>query len=63
MKEYNVKYVLAAAAAMAAIIAGQMVLSCVFTFHVGEVFSRTAVSALFYYSIFMLWRKSRKAAC
>lgn len=63
MKKYNVKYAVAAAAVMAAIIAARMILSCVFTSHVGEVFSRIAVSALFYYSIFRLGQKCRQAAC
>ena len=63
MKKSDLKYALAVAAMMAAIIVTQVILSRVFTYHTGEVFSRTAVSALFYYSIFMLWRKSRKAAC
>ena len=62
MKKSGVKYVLAAAAAMLAIIAVQMILARVFTFHVGEVFSRTAVSALFFYTVMRMTQKTRKAA-
>lgn len=59
MKKSDVKYVLMAAAAMLAIIAVQMILSCVLTFHEGEVFSRIALCALFLYMLTI--RKARKA--
>ncbi len=62
MKKNHVKYALAAAAAMLAIIAMQMILTYVFTCRVGEVFSRTAMSALFFYSVMRVTRRERKAA-
>lgn len=62
MKNQNVKYALAAAAAMLAIIAAQMVLSCVFTGRAGEVFSRIALDALLLYTVMRLGRKTRNAA-
>lgn len=61
MKKNNVKYALAAAAAMLGIIAVQMILTCVFTYHAGEVFSRTAMSALFFYTVMRLGREARRA--
>lgn len=59
------KEMLKAAALMAVIIAVQMVLTYVFTYHVGEVFSRISVAALFYYytiKAVKAVRKSRAAA-
>ena len=45
------KEVLKATVAMVVIIAVQMVLTYVFTYHVGEVFSKASVMALFYYYV------------
>lgn len=45
------KEVLKATVAMVVIIAVQMVLTYVFTYHVGEVFSKVSVTALFYYYV------------
>lgn len=61
MKKNNVKYTLAAAAAVLAIIAVQMILTCVFTCRAEEIFSRTAMSALFFYSVMRLGRETRRA--
>lgn len=45
--------------AMAVIIAVQMGLSIVFTYQVGEVFSKVAVSALFYWSVLQLVKRRK----
>lgn len=62
MKKNDMKYALTAAAAMLAIIAVQMILTRIFTYRMGEVFSRTAVSALFFCSVMRMTRRAGKAA-
>lgn len=52
--------ILHAVMAMAAIILVQMVLAVSFSWHAAEVFSSTAVSALFFYSIIRLAEKRRE---
>ncbi len=42
---------------MAAIIAVQMILSFAFSYQAGELFSKVAVSALFYWSVLRLVRR------
>lgn len=56
------KGLLIATAAMAAIVTVQMILSTIFTYHVGEVFSRISISALFYFAVFALIRHRKSAA-
>lgn len=53
------RYAMTVAAAMAAIILIQMTLTCVFTFHVGEVFSKTAMTALFFFCILRAGRRAK----
>ncbi len=55
------KSILTAVLVMTAIIAVQMGLSYAFSFHVGETFSKTAVSILYLYVVCKMFRK-RKAA-
>lgn len=55
------KEILKAAAAMAVIIAVQMILSYVLDYHVAEVFSRATVSALFYYYVLKAVKIRRSA--
>lgn len=47
--------------AMAAVIAVQMALTCAFDFHVGELFSRTALTALYLGAVCAMFRKKRAA--
>ena len=49
--DIKMKKILIPAGAMLVIIAVQMVLTYVFTYHVGEVFSKASVMALFYYYV------------
>ncbi len=56
------KEILKATVLMAVIIAVQMVLSHVFTYHAAEVFSKVCVMALFYYYVFKAAKVHRKAA-
>ena len=62
MKKNNMKYVLMAVAAMLMIIATRMLLSYLFTYHVGEVFSRVALDALFFYVLIRMGQRRRRAA-
>ncbi len=55
------KSILTAVLVMMAIIAVQTGLSYTFSFHVGETFSKTAVSILYLYAVCRMFRK-RKAA-
>ncbi len=61
MKEI-LKGAVIATIAMTVIIMVQMALTYVFSFHIGEVFSKVAVSVLFYYCIIRLVQKSKSAA-
>ena len=56
------KKILTAVVIMAVIIAVQMGLSYVFTYRVGEIFSRVAVTALFYYYVLEASKMRRLAA-
>jgi len=47
--------------AMAGIITAQIGLTCLFSFQVGETFSKTAITALFFYSILRGCRKRQAA--
>ncbi len=58
---FIMKSILTAVLVMTAIIAVQMGLSYTFSFHVGETFSKTAVSILYLYVVCRMFRK-RKAA-
>ena len=58
---FIMKSILTAVLVMTAIIAVQMGLSYAFSFHVGETFSKTAVSILYLYAVCRMFRK-RKAA-
>ncbi|MCI8597945.1 MAG: hypothetical protein HFJ10_05825 [Lachnospiraceae bacterium] len=55
------KKILIPAGAMLVIIAVQIMLSCLFTYHVGEVFTKVSMSALFFYYIIKLGKKARAA--
>ncbi len=56
------KGILIAAIVMTVIIAVQMVLTQVFTYHIAEVFSKTACTAVFCYSVFALSKKRKNPA-
>ncbi len=56
------KYILTTILTLASIIAVQAVLTCAFSFHVGEAFAKTAVSALFFFAIIRLFQAGRHAA-
>ena len=56
------KEILKATVLMAVIIAVQMVLTQVFTYHIAEVFSKTACTAVFCYSVFALSKKRKNPA-
>ena len=53
------KYVLTTVLLLVAILAVQMGLTYAFSFHVGEVFSKTALSALYLYAVLRMFRKRR----
>lgn len=55
------KDILIAVAAMIVIIAAQKILTSVFTYQVGETFSRIALSFLFYYAIMRGITSKKKA--
>lgn len=55
------KNILTAVLAMTAIIAVQMGLTYAFSFHVGETFSKTAITALYLYAVCRMCRKRRAA--
>ena len=54
------KYAGAFALTMVVIIAVQIGLTGLFTFRMGEMFSRTAMSALFLYAVMRMCRKQRE---
>lgn len=62
MKKNDMKYLLMGVAVMLVIIAVQLILSCLSTCHVGEVFSRTALDALFFYSLIRMGQRRRRTA-
>ena len=57
----KMKKLLMAAVVMVVIIAVQIVLSYVFSYRVAEIFSGFSVGALFYYSLFTLTDRRKKA--
>lgn len=55
------KYVMMMVLAMAAIIAGQTALAFVLGFHTAEILGKTAVTALYLYTIMRMFRAGREA--
>ena len=57
----TMKYAGTMALVMAGILAGQTALACVLDFHTAELLGKTAMSALFFYSLIRLVRTARRA--